>query len=170
MLGLKLNNVSKRGPMATLPFIICTHGWVTAIWVQLQSVRDRYGSILDTGADAGKGVKIHKRRGSEMAVIFRTVNNTGFVKETAPTGQGWVHIVVTWSPNYIRLYFGGGLVVSKTFPSQSLSSTPVRDAQRFVISATDKYRIPCNGTLDGLHFWDAVMDGEDVLALYHEGS
>ena len=149
-------------------FIFCTRGWIAAFWVQSRS--DRFGSILDTGADAGRGINIYWRNGSEVAVIFRAVNKAGFMRSAIPTHQGWFHVVVSWIPCHIKLYFDGGLVDSRTFPSSSIPSTPVTDAQRVVIGATCKYRMPFNGSLDELRVWDAVLDDGEALALYRRDS
>ena len=143
-------------------FILCTHGWVTAFWMQSKS--DRYGTILDTGAGANKGVKIYKRSGKEVAVSFQTFDKKCFLRKTPSTEQGWVHIVVSWCPSFVKIYFDGGLAGKRDFAS--ITPVLVTRAPRFVIGSSDDYRVFFNGTLDELRVWDAVMSDEEVMAMY----
>ena len=145
-------------------FILCTHGWVAAFWIQLQFDSDRYGSILDTGEGAYKGVKIYKRKKGEVAVQFKTSDKRCFLLGTPSNVQGWIHVVVTWCPRFAKLYFDGGLAAKRAFAS--ITPVTVTRTPRFVIGARDDYGVLFNGTLDELRVWDAEMSDEEVMAMY----
>ena len=145
-------------------FILCTHGWVVAFWIQLQFDSDRYGSILDTGQGANRGVKIYKRKKGQVAVAFKTVDRSCFLRSTPSNVQGWIHVVVTWCPSFCKLFFDGGLAAKRAFAS--ITPVTVTRTPRFVIGARDDYRVLFNGTLDELRVWDSVMSDEEVMAMY----
>ena len=126
-----------RGDTCLGYFILCTHGWVAAFWIQLQFDSDRYVSILDTGAGANKGVKIYKRKKGEVAVIFKTIEKSCYLRGASSNVQGWIHVVVTWCPSFCKLYFDGGLAAAQAFAY--ITPVTVTRTPRFVIGARDDY-------------------------------
>ena len=130
----------------------------------MQSKSDRYGTILDIGAGAKEGIEIYKISWKGVAVSFQTFDKKCFLKKTPSTEQGWVYIVVSWCPSFVKMYFDGGLVAKRDF--SSITTVLVTRTPGFVIGVSDDYRVFFNGTLDELHVWDAVMSDEGVMAIY----
>ena len=86
------------------------------------------------------------------------------LKKTPSTKQGWFHIVVSWCPSFVKIYFDSGLVAKRDF--SSITTVLVTRTPGFVIGVSDDYRVFFNGTLDEIRVWDAVMSDEGVMAIY----
>ena len=144
-------------------FILCTNGWVTAFWVQLE--RDKNGVIMDTGAIANKGMRIIVTEERYFVINFRGDNKRWRLGGGATSEQSWVHVVVTWQTfSGTKLYIDGELVEAVSCPS-SLAE-PVIQETRFVLGASSKHHYMFEGSLDELRVWDTVMTDEEVMELY----
>ena len=108
-------------------FILCTHGWVTALWVKREGSIDRIEVIMDT--------RFHTFRTFHGVVIvflhfdLRAYFYIGWRKwyVSATPKQGWIHVVVTWQQCYgTKMYFDGELV--DTYTHQHIGSGPTSDS------------------------------------------
>ena len=145
---------------------LCTHGWVTAFW--LQPVGDRSGIIMDTGLYDYDRTLIYVFN-LDLKTRFISPKGLWHVSFGLPSQDGWIHIVLTWQPCHgVKMYIDGRLVVIDT--SSAMPTRPNADMPRFVVGSNNKYfkmdARMYKMTLDELCVWDAVMNDEEVMALY----
>ena len=145
---------------------LCLHGWVTAFWVQL--VNDNLGVIMDTGVYGYGRVWIFVDGSGVLNARFKKSSpnkfwNVGISLQQLPTVHDWLHVVATWQLcSGAKLYIDGQLVDA----SPSSDGTPSNGNPRFVLGAANKYINMYTMALDEFRVWDAMMNDEEVLALY----
>ena len=145
-------------------FTLCTHGWVTAFWVNPGSSTS--GGVMDTGYPTRQGVEIMLEE-QFLDVYFSTSSTLWLVYKWIQLR--WVHVVATWQPCYgIKLYIDGKLEDAHANANAYTWQTDVVGNSRFVLGTSDEY-FPrgFTGKLDELRIWDKVMSDEDVSALYN---
>ena len=139
-------------------FILCTHGWVTALWVKWEGTGT--GVVMDTGY---RGVQFIFYSSKNPRVNFYTGSKTWSI--SAMPEEGWIHVVVTWQQCYgTKLYFDGGLV--DTYTHQYIKAGPEHISSGFHLGADYRYGVKFKGKLDELRIWDTVMSDDEVTALY----
>ena len=143
-------------------FVLCIHGWVTALWIKRESLVN--GAVMDTGFMTGYGTRIMFFY-SYLSIGFKTTSQKWQVADTPK--QGWNHVVVTWQQCYgTKLYIDGELKNTNMYSHRIVISGPASDTSRFVLGADSKHGVMFGGKLDELRIWDTVMSDEDVSALY----
>ena len=148
-------------------FILCSRGWVSALWVQLEN--DGYAIIMDTGVFANRGMLIatNSKSYTSINIRFQSDNKKWRLSEKVTPAQGWIHVVATWRLCLgAKMYIDGKLV--KTLIFSRNKTVPLTDARRFVLGANGMYNNMFKGALDELRVWDTVMSDEEVLALYKD--
>ena len=93
-----------------------------------------------------------------------TTQTTIIANDTIKWGQ-WYHCVITWDHDYQSLYING-LLQTKTQRGYDMEYLK-GDSVVLGISANNKNYRCTSGTVDDIFFYDHVLTGEEVLALYN---
>ena len=142
-------------------FILCIHGWVTALWVKSEDTG--YGVVMDTGYYARHGAMFFFTSNRSPRFVFHTGDKNWYV--SAMPEEGWIHVVVTWQQCYgTKLYIDGELV--DTYTHQYIKPGPAGDFSPFVLGANCRHDFRFKGKLDELRVWDTVMSDDEVKNLY----
>ena len=145
-------------------FMLCTHGWVAAVWVQSAN-STQAGVIMDTGRSANRGVWIILRKG-RLEAQFIIGSNDSSISTTFTVEQVWFHVVVTWQPQYGAKLYVNGVLVDSDETDLSMHDTQFTDNLNVIVGAGSWYVRKFDGLLDELRVWDTVMSDEEVMILY----
>ena len=143
---------------------LCAHWWATAFRVQLLGTNT--GTIMDFGMDGHEFVQIYMGSSNYLMARFRHSDKVWGVSHQLLSREGWIHVVATWELCYgPKLYIDGQLVTQVTSPSNPYIRPA--DMQRFVLGEDNNYYETYKMKTDEIRVWDAVMDYEEVLAVYN---
>ena len=119
---------------------------------------------------ANKGMIIILLNGFVSALFHGNSTRWGAGAHCSTPLQEWIHIVVTWRPQYGAALYVYGELTATDDTAQPYTVDPLIDEPRFIVGVNSLYNIKLEMALDELRVWDAVINDEDVLALYNGDS
>lgn len=140
-----------------------------SVWMNVNTVSTAFQPVVsDNGSNQvsvgpGKNLRL---AGNKLQFIVAGIYNgspAATYIESPITAGNWVHAVVTYDKNTIKMYLNNALVASKAY-TQSLSVNP----NDLLIGKSGQGNEFFNGKMDQIRIYNRAITVEEVKALYEE--
>jgi hypothetical protein len=152
---------STTGSLGNIPEVYGTDEMSISFWVNTNSSTDRTKILKVTdGSDSMQFRYLADRGSFDWVVSNGSAGSNEPTRDTSSVANEWYHIVGTFYPGYIEIYYN----TNWDSTDISTSNTPNLDGYEFKI-ATDNF----DGYIDDIRFYNRRLESSEVDDLYTNG-